>query len=46
VEPPGRPVIATGKGADRVHRYVEAITAEAGLNPIRVRGDGVVEPVS
>jgi poly-gamma-glutamate synthesis protein (capsule biosynthesis protein) len=46
VEPPGRPVLATGERADRVRRYIEAITAQAGLDPIRVRDDGVVEPVS
>jgi poly-gamma-glutamate synthesis protein (capsule biosynthesis protein) len=36
VEPPGRPVIARSEAFDRVCRYVEEITVEAGLPPVRL----------
>ncbi len=44
VEPPGRPVIATGEMAAAVTAYVGRITAEAGLPPLSfsVRDDMVV----
>lgn len=40
VEPPGRPVIAGPQAFERVCRYVEQITAEAGLSPIHLHADG------
>ena len=40
VEPPGRPVLATGERADAVVRYVERITAAAGLPPLALHFDG------
>jgi len=39
VEPPGRPVLAQGRRADHIARYVEKITHDAGLAAIRI-GDG------
>jgi poly-gamma-glutamate capsule biosynthesis protein CapA/YwtB (metallophosphatase superfamily) len=43
VEPPGRPVIARADAFERVCGYVEEITQEAGLPPLRteVRGEDV-----
>lgn len=40
VEPPGRPVIARTEARDRICRYVEAITVEAGLPPLRLQMEG------
>jgi poly-gamma-glutamate synthesis protein (capsule biosynthesis protein) len=44
VEPPGRPVLATGTRAEAVCRYLDRITTAAGMPPIRLepRGDMVV----
>lgn len=42
VEPPGRPVLADGARGDAIARYVEAITAKAGLPPIAIDSDGQV----
>lgn len=36
VEPPGRPTLASGERAARVRRYIEKITAAAGLSPIAI----------
>jgi poly-gamma-glutamate synthesis protein (capsule biosynthesis protein) len=43
VEPPGRPVPASGARARAIARYVEAITVAAGLPAIRVDEDFAVE---
>lgn len=43
VEAPGRPVMAVGARADEIARYVEEITIAAGLPPIRISRDGLVE---
>ncbi len=43
VEAPGRPVLATGSRVREIADYIEAITLRAGLAPIRVADDGVVE---
>lgn len=43
VEPPGRPVLADQRRASEIARYVEAITLAAGLPPINVSADGLVE---
>ena len=40
VEPPGRPVIARAEARERICRYVEAITVEAGLPPLRLQMEG------
>lgn len=40
VEPPGRPVIARDETFERVCRYVQQITVEAGLPPIDLRAEG------
>jgi poly-gamma-glutamate capsule biosynthesis protein CapA/YwtB (metallophosphatase superfamily) len=40
VEPPGRPVLATGKRAADIFRYLEQVTRDAGLPPIEVDADG------
>lgn len=42
VEPPGRPVLAAGARANEVSRYLERITAAAGLQPISVSATGQV----
>jgi len=42
VEPPGRPVLAEGKRAEQVRRYVEQITVAAGLPAIDIGDDGRV----
>ena len=42
VEPPGRPVLADGDRATEVRRYLESITAAAGLNPISIGESGLV----
>ena len=42
VEPPGRPVLATGGRATQVSRYLESITATAGLPPIAISDSGQV----
>lgn len=46
VEAPGRPVLASGERADAIRRYVEKITVDAGLPPIRIAEDGRVEEVA
>ncbi|MDE2596688.1 MAG: CapA family protein [Sphingomonadales bacterium] len=43
VEPPGRPVLAEGARAREIADYLEAITVAAGLPPIRVAEDYMVE---
>lgn len=43
VEAPGRPVMAEGERAEEIARYVEEITIAAGLPPIRIGRDGLVE---
>lgn len=43
VAPPGRPVLADAARARDIRRYVEAITMAAGLPPIVVRADGLIE---
>jgi poly-gamma-glutamate synthesis protein (capsule biosynthesis protein) len=40
VEPPGRPVVAAGERGRSVVRYLERITAEAGLPPLAFQLDG------
>lgn len=40
VEPPGRPVIARDETFERVCRYIQQITVEAGLPPIDLRAEG------
>ena len=40
VEPPGRPRLAEEHEGRRIARYVETITAEAGLPPITTSFDG------
>jgi poly-gamma-glutamate capsule biosynthesis protein CapA/YwtB (metallophosphatase superfamily) len=40
VEPPGRPVLATGTQAVRVVEYLEHITLKAGMPALRVRREG------
>lgn len=40
VEPPGRPVIAGPQAFDRVCRYVQQITVEAGLPPLELQAQG------
>ena len=42
VEPPGRPVLATGERADEVRRYLERITIAGGLDPISIDDAGHV----
>jgi poly-gamma-glutamate synthesis protein (capsule biosynthesis protein) len=42
VEPPGRPVLATGVRADEIAAYVQSITLAAGLPAIRISSDGAV----
>ncbi|MGX7896628.1 CapA family protein [Tsuneonella sp. HG222] len=46
VEPPGRPVLATGEQAGRVREYIEQITDRAGLPPILVDAQGAVREVA
>lgn len=43
VEAPGRPVLAQGARARQIAEYIETITREAGLPPIRIGADGTVE---
>lgn len=43
IEPPGRPVIATGERAAQVRRYLIDISARAALPPIVVGDDGQIE---
>lgn len=40
VEPPGRPVIARADRFERVCRYLQQITVEAGLPPISLQAEG------
>jgi len=40
VDAPGRPRPATGSEAPNILRYVESISAEAGLPPIQARLEG------
>ena len=42
VEPPGRPVLASGARAEEISRYLERITVAAGLDPISVSDTGQV----
>lgn len=42
VEPPGRPVIATETEANRIIDYIERITLQAAMPPLRVRREGGV----
>jgi poly-gamma-glutamate synthesis protein (capsule biosynthesis protein) len=42
VEPPGRPVLASGARADEIRRYLERITIAAGLAPIVIDDAGDV----
>lgn len=44
VEAPGRPVAAEGERAREIAAYIEKITVDAGLAPIRIGSDGAVEP--
>lgn len=44
VEAPGRPVVAHASRRGEIADYVEAITEAAGMPPIRIAMDGVVEP--
>lgn len=43
VEPPGRPVLADGDRAAQIRAYLEQITLAAGLAPISVGTDGMVQ---
>ncbi len=42
VEAPGRPVLADKERAQEIRRYVETITADAGLPPIMICADGSI----
>jgi poly-gamma-glutamate synthesis protein (capsule biosynthesis protein) len=42
VEPPGRPVLAHGARVREIADYLERITVEAGMPPIRIDDDGLV----
>ena len=42
VEPPGRPVLATGQRQQEIFRYVETATRLGGLDPIAIDEDGWV----
>ena len=42
VEPPGRPVLATGARGQEIFRYIERVTQLGGLDPIRVDEAGWV----
>lgn len=46
VEPPGRPVLASGQRAAGIARYVERITVAAGLPAIRIDDSFRVEPAA
>ncbi|MEO6389369.1 MAG: CapA family protein [Croceibacterium sp.] len=46
VEPPGRPVLASGERAEQVRRYLEHITVAAGLDAITVDPSGRVAPAA
>lgn len=46
VEPPGRPVLASGARAREIADYLEKITIDAGLPAIRVGENGRVEALS
>lgn len=43
MEPPGRPVMATGQQARAITNYLELITVAAGLPPIAIGDDGTVK---
>jgi hypothetical protein len=40
VEPPGKPLLATGATATRVIDYVQRITVKTGMDALDVRRDG------
>ncbi len=40
VEPPGRPVLADAQACERVCRYIQEITVEAGLPPLQLQIEG------
>ena len=40
IEPPGRPVLARDVAFERICRYVEQITIEAGLPPLKLAAEG------
>jgi len=42
VEPPGRPVLASGERANEIRRYLERITIAGGLEPITIDDAGLV----
>lgn len=42
IEPPGRPVLATGYRREEIFRYIEHITIAGGMPPIAVDDDGWV----
>jgi poly-gamma-glutamate capsule biosynthesis protein CapA/YwtB (metallophosphatase superfamily) len=42
VEPPGRPVLASGERANEIRRYLERITIAGGLDPISIDDVGTV----
>jgi poly-gamma-glutamate synthesis protein (capsule biosynthesis protein) len=46
VEPPGRPVLATGARAERVREYIAQVTADGGLPPIAIDAGGRVREVA
>jgi poly-gamma-glutamate synthesis protein (capsule biosynthesis protein) len=46
VEPPGRPVLANGARRHEIFRYVERVTVEGGLPPIRIDADGWIEAIA
>jgi poly-gamma-glutamate capsule biosynthesis protein CapA/YwtB (metallophosphatase superfamily) len=45
VEPPGRPVLAEGSRREEIFRYLETVTVDGGLPPIRIDAEGWIEEV-
>jgi poly-gamma-glutamate capsule biosynthesis protein CapA/YwtB (metallophosphatase superfamily) len=45
VEPPGRPVLAQGARREEIFRYLERVTVDGGLPPIRIDAEGWIEEV-
>jgi len=43
VEPPGRPMLAEAEQAGAVRAYIEKVTRDAGLDPICIAGNGMIE---
>ena len=44
IEPPGRPVLASGTRARDIRRYIADITTQGGLPPIRISDTGMIQP--